>query len=62
MGCDRAIPSLMRQPADCISVMSTRVWLGYVDAVDEKTAREQAVKEFKISEALRNRIAVQREG
>lgn len=37
-------------------------YLGYVEAADEKSAREEAAKEFKVSEVLKNRIAVQREG
>jgi hypothetical protein len=36
-------------------------YLGYVDAPDEKSAIEEAAKEFKISDTLRDRIAVQRE-
>lgn len=36
-------------------------YLGYVDAPDEETARKEAAKEFNVSEALRDRIAVQRE-
>ena len=37
-------------------------YLGYVDAPDEETAREQAAKEFNVSDVLRDKIAVQREG
>jgi hypothetical protein len=37
-------------------------YLGYVSAPDEETARKEAAKEFKVSEVLRDRIAVQREG
>jgi hypothetical protein len=37
-------------------------YLGYVSAPDEETAREIAAEEFNVSEALRDRIAVQRKG
>jgi hypothetical protein len=36
-------------------------FLGYVEAPDEKSAIEAAVKEFKIAEALRDRIVAQRD-
>src|SRR3954447_26392124 len=36
-------------------------FLGHVDAPDEERAREQAAKEFKVSEVLKNRVAVQRD-
>jgi hypothetical protein len=36
--------------------------VGFVNAAGERSAIEEAVKEFKISGALRNRIAGQREG
>ena len=31
-------------------------YLGHVDAPDEETARKEAAKEFKVAEALRDRI------
>ena len=37
-------------------------YLGYVSAPDEETARQMAAEEFNISDVLRDRIAVQREG
>jgi hypothetical protein len=37
-------------------------YLGYVDAPDEETARKIAAEEFNVSEVLRDRIAVQRDG
>jgi hypothetical protein len=37
-------------------------YLGYVDAPDEESAREQAAKEYNVSDVLKDRIAVQREG
>jgi hypothetical protein len=36
-------------------------FLGHVDAPDEATAREQAAREFNVSEVLKDRVAVQRE-
>jgi hypothetical protein len=36
-------------------------FLGHVDASDEETARDQAAKEFNVSEVLKDRVAVQRE-
>jgi hypothetical protein len=36
-------------------------FLGYVQAPDEKAAIKAAVKEFKIAQALRDRIVVQRD-
>jgi len=30
--------------------------------IDEETARERAAKEFNVSEVLKDRVAVQREG
>lgn len=36
-------------------------FLGHVDAPDEETAREQAAKEFKVSEVLKDRVAVLRD-
>jgi hypothetical protein len=37
-------------------------YLGYVDAPDEESARERAAKEFNVSDVLKDRVAVQREG
>jgi hypothetical protein len=36
-------------------------YLGYVQAADEKSAVEAAAKEFKISDALRDRLVAERE-
>jgi hypothetical protein len=36
-------------------------FLGHVDAPDEGSAREQAAKEFKVSEVLKDRVAVMRD-
>ena len=36
-------------------------YLGYVEAADEKAAIEAAAKEYKIAEALRDRIVARRE-
>jgi hypothetical protein len=36
-------------------------FLGHVEAPDEETAREQAAKEFKVSEVLKDRVAVARD-
>jgi hypothetical protein len=36
-------------------------FLGYVDAPDETSAIEAAAKEFKIGDALRNRLVVHRD-
>jgi hypothetical protein len=36
-------------------------FLGYVEAPDEKAAIEQAAKEYKVADALRDRIVARRE-
>jgi hypothetical protein len=36
-------------------------YLGYVDAPDEKSAIDEAAKEFKIRDTLRNRLVARRE-
>jgi hypothetical protein len=37
-------------------------FLGFVEAADEQAAIEEAAKEFRIGEALRNRIVARRDG
>jgi len=51
----------MRSSSVIVAVPVTKsLWMSL--AIDEETAREQAAKEFNVSEVLKDRVAVQREG
>jgi len=47
---------------DAISADTPAKFLGYIEAPDEKAAVDAAAKEYKIAEALRDRIVARRDG
>jgi hypothetical protein len=43
-------------------VLITAKFLGYIDVPDDKAAIDAAAKEYKIAEALRDRLVARRDG
>jgi hypothetical protein len=56
----KATPAVSRWRISFLKSTPAR-FLGYIDAPDEKAAIEAAAKEYKIAEALRDRIVARRE-